>query len=1065
MTLEEVQKDVESQVQLVGCEVERLKQQLASEKKNVSETSMELQTLRKELEQSKNEAEHLKSMERSSEDRRYARSKSRLELEDAKNTITELKEELAYKSSVNRSLGLQLEKTIESNSELLLEIKDLDDLLQSKEREIEELKVELEESQSNQRLEDEKMAWMKKLEESERERHELKEIILTLEETRKNQVSHDITQEVRADIDLLKKELEKAETEFADVSKENMNLLSQLMDLRHQTEEKEAMVQLLEQKLAMAQDQSSLAVEALEKKARDLQTTVNDLREKLHLSEELSQSQLDSNKVFLEDLNSTVEELRTRNEQLEILLKSSEERNSLLIEELEAQQKEFLEHEKERSLLVSQRGQLKILREKIATLTENYEIALERGEDLELANKALREENHKALAGLNEQLKITEDKLQEANAECMALKEKIEDAETRATDANEQISLLLVAKEAAEAATSSLHAAHAELQQQFASVVVDKEKVDASLSSLQVAHTQLQEQVKDAVQSTEAIHRLQERDIEVIELTEALNTAQGELKKTCKKLSEVEATMLTLQENLQQMQEERRSQNAHIADLELELTQMKEDLDASSTSLLASEDRIQKLQLQNTDLTEMLQSAMSFKEDVVSRLEIAIMKEAELEKKLKETEQAVQYAKNEKAASDQTIVELQDRVCQLDDERNASAKGKEEGDKREVYKTSQHAQLKALKASINDMKLEKERAESSLQKLQIDNRGLAQELAKWKEKVKVGGEELAVWKEKVKTSTDTINKLKRSNTSLEEKNAQLQDSNTKGVKKGADLDQKSELMKLRKHAADLRRKLLEQEDEKEDMRKKLVSIQKEVQRKTELLILSEKRLKEKEKEQQTAPRPPTKYLPSPSRRMGMADSNTPNGAKAMIDLLERVKFLEGELNIKTVELEATKFVLKEKEAGICKKDNCVEDHADTHSKWLPNKLERSQSQITDSCEHGLLISVDSQEPFPDGMKMGNQQPKDLLLEHNEATKEENASEVNMAKNYPLQCVRMEEEEKEEQSAAEMKGTHLQEELREMRERYSQMSLQFAELQVEKEELLFTMKNLSKDGYK
>lgn len=1007
MTLEAVQKDVESQVQqvqLVSGEVERLKQQLASEKKNVSETSMELQALKKELEKSKTEAENLKS----SEDRRQARSKSRLELEDAKNTINELKEELSYKSNVNRSLGLQLEKTIESNSELLLEIKELDEVLQKREIEIEELKAELEERQGNQKLEDEKTTWMQKLEESEQERRELKKIILTLEGPRINQASDENAQELRADNEVLRKELEKADTELAEACKENMNLLSQLMALRHQTDEKEVMVQQLFSQL-------------------------NDLREKLCLSEELSQSQLDSNKVFLEDLNSTVEGLRTRNEQLELLLKTSEERNAHLIGELEAQQKEILEHEKERSLLGSQRGQLKILREKISTITENYEIAMKRGEDLDLASKALREENHIALASLNEQLKNIENKLHESNTECIALREKMEEAETRARHSDEEVSLLLGAKEAAETTARSLHAEHAELQKQFASLVEAKENCDASLRSLQEA---LQEHLKDAEHiSSEAIHQLQEHD-----------------------------------EKLQLMQEEREAQNSRIEQLELELTHMKENLDVSNKSLSASEDRIQNLQLRNDDLAEMLQSAMSFKEDVVSRLEAAITKEAEMEQKLQETEQALHCAKSEKASCDQALVELQDRVRLLDNERNVCVKGKEgEQDKRKLLKISQ-AQLDALKASINDMKLEKEKAAKSLQKLQIENTSLAQDLKRWKEKVKGGDEELTIRKDKNNTSNEANIKQKRSNSSLDERDFHLlQDSGTKGVKKGTDVDQKGEVMKLRKNAADLRRKLLEQEEEKEDMRKKLASIQKEAQRKSDLLILTEKKLKEKEKEQHAGQRPPTRHSSNTSRRIGMTDYNMPHGAKAMADLLEKVKLLEGELNIKTVELEATKFVLKEKEAGLCsdsnmETENCVDDHADTHSQGFPNKLE---NQNTDSVKHGLLINAGTKEALLDEVRrlqMENQQLKNSLSMPNEeshTSKMElrDASEINMDNNYPLQCGRMEKE------AADEEGTHLQEELKEMRERYSQMSLQFAELQVEKEELLVTIRNLSRDIHK
>ncbi|MCO5557208.1 hypothetical protein L7F22_010768 [Adiantum nelumboides] len=964
MTLEEVQKDVESQeqqVQWVSNEVERLKQQLASEKKNVSDTSMELQALKLELEKSKNEAEHLKLMERNFEERRFTRSKPRLELEDAKSTIAELKEELAYKSSVNRSLGLQLEKTIESNSELLLEIKDLDDLLQSKEREIEELKADLEERQGSQGLDDEKALWLIKLAESEQKRNELEKKVLALESARSSRAFDDSIQDLRADNDMLQKELEKAETEMASTSKENMNLLSQLMDLRHQTDEKNTLMQQLEQRLAMVQTQSSLEVQALETKVSDLQATANDLREKLCLSEELLQSQLDSNKVFMEDLISTVEELRARNEQLKALLKSSEEKCSGLVKELEVLQSELDRHEKEQSLLVSQRGQLKILREKIATLTENYENALERGENLEMEIKASKEEHCEALANFEEQLKQLEEKLHNANTESMAIKAELQKVETQAAEMRIETNVLLIAKEAAEANSSSLDAAYTALQNQYDSLLVDKEKADASLSSLQAAHTELQDHLKAAQQSRgEAILQFQERDFKIVELTEALNSAENQLKGACEKTSELEATAAALQKELQHTQDEKRLQDSHITEFELKLAKLKEDMDESRKSLSASKDTIQTLQVSNSDLSEMLQSAVSYKEDVVSKLESTLAKEVELEKKLQETQQALENLKSEKVTSEKTIEELQERICQLKDGSAMSVKGKEDdGDVRELHKILR-TQVEVLKHSLHELKLEKERAETSLQKLQTANTNLSQELKKWKEKVKAGSEELALWKEKVKTS-------KRLSTSVEEKTSQAPDS--KGAKKNMDLEQKSELLKLRKQAADLRRKLLEQEEEKEDLKKKLLSYQKEVQRKSELVNLTEKRLKDKEKEQRAGQRPPTRH--TSTRRIGLMDLN---GEKTTTDHLDKIKSLEAELNIKTVELEAIQFLLKEKEGGPDKNLNVPKNEAgDGHVNQSPE----AEQRLEDVGSHKTLYDE------VQGLQLENQRLRNLLPEHKE----------------------------------------------------------------------------------
>ncbi|KAH7301336.1 hypothetical protein KP509_23G020900 [Ceratopteris richardii] len=1052
----------------------------------------------------------------------------RFELEDAKNTIIELKEELNYKNSVNRSLGLQLEKTIESNSELLLEIKDLDDLLQNKELEIEELKAAIRQTERNARVEDEKVLLELKLKESDATRTGLEEQISILE-TQKKQVVDDTIQKLRTENDILRKEIENTDKEVANVSKENMNLLSQLLILHQQIEEKNTSMENLEATISAEKNQLAMQVETLKKEKTELEASVDDLKEKLRFSEELSKSQIDSNKVFMEDLISNVERLEDRNDQLETLTKSSEEKNYHLIQQLEAQKKELLEHEKERSLLLSQRGQLKSLREKIVTVTENYQSAVKRQEDLEKSIEALKDENCKNITSLNVQIMNLKEKLHVADAEILALKPDAQIAESQSAEASEKVNLLSVAKEAAEAKASSLDAALTELKKQYDSLLEKQAKTSASMNSLQIAHAELEESFTDAQHRyDEIICQLQERDVKIIELTDtlnsvekhcksqnmkeseyktkmtelaslqaayagledgfkdaqdrcselicqlherdvniiqltkaldsaeterknacsktsesdikiteltmALNSAEIKLKKAYEKISELESTILASKEELDRMKEDKMLRNSCIKELEIQLARARESADETKIILSRTDEEVRKLQVRNNDMSMLLESAVAYKEDMLSRLESSLAKELELEEKLQTTQKTLQEMENGRSLFGKST-ERNDRKHQLKDKRSRSMTG-EELDLDEQHRNL-YTELEDLKCAVQDMKGEKEKAERSLQKSQASNTSLTVELKKWKAKVKAANEELFFLKEKSTTSNSA-------GTSSEERSST--DSCTKDMNKSTDFDQRNEILKVRKQSTELRRKLLAQEEEKEEIKKKLLSVQKELQRKSELLHLSEKRHKEKEKVQRADQRPPTRHSLT-SLRIGMMDSSIAQREKNMEDLLERVKLLERELNIKTIELEATQFLLKTKEAG-----SDINPHLEKHDgTW--GQTQRLQGDFQESSPKANIMDVSSQ-------KIAQHEEQTLQTENqivkNPLQPKENERQCTATDQYYLQRAMNESEDNRTKMT---KGIHLEEELQEMKYSYSQLSLQFAELEVEKEQLSLSVKSL------
>jgi chromosome segregation ATPase len=900
MTLEEIVPSCTQKTEqdVSDDEVERLKHELLTERKRISAMAAELQSLKTEVEENKSKTETFAFLTSNLEDRRYMQSRTRLELEDAENAIAELKQELDYKTSVNHSLALQLEKTIESNSELLLEIKDLDDLLQSREMELEKFR-----GKEAARLEEEKALWIKKIEDSERELKEEKvlwrrrldeaeqvmreekalwmgklaeseQMIKDLELSIKGTASRSLkncTEGLDADFGKLKADFKKVEMELAEIREENVNLLSQLMNLRLQAEEKDGLIHQLESKLATWQDhvdQLTTAENVSEKKLmRELESAVSDLREKLHISEELSQSQLDSNKAFLEELNSMVEALQTKNKQLEIILKSSEESNASLTQELATLRQDMLEHEKEKSMLGLLRGQIKTLREKISVVTQNYDLATKQIENLEAVNNSLREKNDESSSMLKQELL-------ERDAECSELKRSLAEVEARLKQKQEDADALVNAKEAAEVSLSLLQKTNAELLERMNSLLLEKDEADAFLLTLSKVHSDLQGNLRQSEDlASQRFQQLQVANGKVSNLSIDLETAQAQLQEAWDKLERAES----LKSDLARQLEETR---AHVADLELQISHLNEDADILRKSLKTSEDRVCLLQLENTETAAKLSDAVSEKEEINHRLETAIKRERELEVKVATMESELLDIKRETAVCEGVMNQLENRLQILTSER-----------------TDQHeailAEVQELKASLRETQLGKEEAEASKNKLQDDNARLSVEVGVWKDKNKADDDEIQMLRERLKGGSGGVTRPRHhSASSLEEKSSAVNGVAKKNV---LELDQKSELIRLRKHATDSKRKPpVGQEEEKEEIKKKAPSIQKDAQRKCDVQDAPEKKLtKEKEKEDSVFQR-----LAKPSTRINhKVTSNAPSStisqsAKTVVSASEKVKALE-----------------------------------------------------------------------------------------------------------------------------------------------------------------------------
>lgn len=119
------------QAEVSDLELQTLRKQVVKESKRGQDLAREVVSLKEERDTLKEECEKFKKSQKEAK----ARNKLQSEGGDPRALIEELRQELNYEKDLNANLRVQLQKTLESNSELILAVQDLDEMLEQKNRE------------------------------------------------------------------------------------------------------------------------------------------------------------------------------------------------------------------------------------------------------------------------------------------------------------------------------------------------------------------------------------------------------------------------------------------------------------------------------------------------------------------------------------------------------------------------------------------------------------------------------------------------------------------------------------------------------------------------------------------------------------------------------------------------------------------------------------------------------------------------------------------------------------------------------------------------------------------
>lgn len=135
------------QAELSELELQSLRKQIVKECKKGQDLIGKIADLKEERHALKEVCEQLKSMKKCHDEEHSDRFT--FEREASKVLLEEMRQELDYEKDLNRNLRLQLQKTQDSNTELIVAVRDLEEMLEPRNKEVLQLFSEIENSEKS----------------------------------------------------------------------------------------------------------------------------------------------------------------------------------------------------------------------------------------------------------------------------------------------------------------------------------------------------------------------------------------------------------------------------------------------------------------------------------------------------------------------------------------------------------------------------------------------------------------------------------------------------------------------------------------------------------------------------------------------------------------------------------------------------------------------------------------------------------------------------------------------------------------------------------------------------
>eukprot|EP01018_Ginkgo_biloba_P020269 Gb_23357 [translate_table: standard] len=785
----------------------------------------------------------------------------------------------------------------------------------------------------------------------------------------------------------------------------------------------------LEDKLEVTQDESKATRERMEELDQELGKITVCMESEISAKRSLEKKamELERNK---EELESHLTDLEVENVQLSERISGLEAQLRYMTEERESYRLD-LENTKARGLDI----QADLHRLESELREENVELQQRLQESEKLLSGALEEAESRKRE--NRQLQLKLEGLTKENASVQELKaelqEELSNLYVSHTSLEEQLQKVTERFSSSVTQVKSLESELATLQREIS----DKERVwGVEMEALLVFRKEHEQKLVRAEAELSQVHlekasAVEHLQNEVRRLTEQMSSTFDEKERMATQAlveaSELRAAKVKLEDSLQQIQCKARQ-------CETELLSIRQEY----------ETKVQELLLQVTLSKEREEEMNARQLNTDRQLEDVTLREAEYIQRLQDLEMNITVIESERQKLKEEHASLSNQVYEL---------------------VSLRDEMAVLKSTVEDVETERNRLESSLHSTDA-------ELGRSKaEKVSLM-EMLATLQQAISEGDE----VRRCKAALEEKLLRLQaELSAKEASSAHEAEQKNESIRLKRLNGQLQRKLQDLEEEKEEFKRKAQLLEEELQVKVNTLS---------KVEQKVSSRSNSKVgYTSPSR-----------DTKEVVELREKLRFVESELEIIAKEFEV-------KERGLCAKieklENVNQQLVQAQSNSNTNQLQvelinlQKQTSTLSQRENELLSKLGAQEllqkelqrlqednkrlqtqllRFRETVKMGDILDRVFDLE-TELTEALEANTMYKSQLRSFLC----EEQNVHVAALQNFGSvdqvvndlfkykktasSLEAELKDMQDRYFRMSLQFAEVEAQREELVMTIKNM------
>ncbi|XP_057508718.1 uncharacterized protein LOC130791557 [Actinidia eriantha] len=419
---------LERQRELSELELQSLRKQIVKESKRGQDLSKQVWSLKEEKDALRKECEQLKSLPKCSHEVEVSNQLA-METKNLKVVLEEIREELNHEKDLNNALRLQLQKTEDSNDDLIQAVNDLDEMLEQKDREISDLSITIKVNNNDKENPKDISDCVDEAKEVDMLKQKIADLSNELEVYRKGEEEQKMhTEQLAMDYEILKQENHDISLKLEQQEKEQIKMQNECSEYLESIKEFELQIERLEKKF----EQQALELLDSSDRINELESQVKGLEKELDMRAQCFEDDLES--ITLSKIEQEQRAIRAEED-----LRKTRSNNAIAAERI---QEEFRRLSMEMSSKFEENERLAM-----KAVAEADGLRLQKGvleENLQKANEELglmKEQYEVKLQELSNQKDLTSTQIEQMSQDLMEKLMQIKSSEKHEEEMHESFSI------------------------------------------------------------------------------------------------------------------------------------------------------------------------------------------------------------------------------------------------------------------------------------------------------------------------------------------------------------------------------------------------------------------------------------------------------------------------------------------------------------------------------------------------------------------------------------------------------------------------------------------------